>query len=133
MKNLISERFSLQGLMLLLSLFIVLHLSILFGVIPFNMVWGGRLKDHAQMVSFETVSIVLNLFMLIVVAIRGNFLRVKVHPVAIKAVLWIMVALFLLNTLGNLLSTNLFEKAVFTPVTLVMAVFCWRLTSHSPR
>ena len=35
------------------------------------------------------------------------------------------------NTLGNLLSTNLFEKAVFTLVTLVMAVFCWRLATKS--
>jgi hypothetical protein len=45
-------------------------------------------------------------------------------PVAEKIGLWLMFALFLLNTVGNLLSKNRYEKLIFTPITLLSAVFC---------
>lgn len=35
-------------------------------VIPFEIVWGGRLKDKSQMLAFETASVIINLFMLTV-------------------------------------------------------------------
>jgi hypothetical protein len=96
------------------------------------MIWSGRLKDASEMVFFESISILVNLLMLGVVAIKGDFLKFNIHPRIVKTALWAMFGLFLLNTVGNLLSTNPFEKAVFAPITLVLSLFCLRLASAKP-
>jgi hypothetical protein len=126
MKNLITERFAINGLSAILTLFVLFHVLILIGIIPYEMVWGGRLKTHAKMVTFETVSLIINLIMLIVVAIKADFLKIHLLPMIIKIVFWAMFALFTVNTIGNILSTNTFEKLVFTPLTLILALFSLR-------
>jgi hypothetical protein len=35
------------------------------------------------------------------------------------------VLVFGLNTIGNLFAKSLFEKAVFTPLTLILALLIW--------
>jgi hypothetical protein len=132
MKDYISERFATNGLFVMLSLLMAFHGLILFRIIPFEMIWGGRLKDASEMVSFESVSILVNLLMLGLVAIKGNFLKIKIQPGIVKIALWAMFGLFFLNTIGNLLSTNLFEKAVFAPITFILSLFCLRLASAKP-
>ena len=127
MIRLIPEKFASRGLVILFSLLIVFHLLVLTGIIPFQMVWGGRLKDIGKMYSFEAVSIVLNLLMLGVVAVRSGLVSCRINPLVIQILLWMMVALFILNTVGNLLSINETEKLIFTPLTLMLAIFCIRL------
>jgi hypothetical protein len=127
MKNLISIRLATLALLVIFALVMVFHLFVIIGVIPFNMVWGGRLQTHEQMISFEVTSILLNFMMLAVVAVHAGYLKVKIYPGIIKVVLWIMVILFLLNTIGNLFSNNEWEKIIFTPITLLLAIFSLRL------
>jgi hypothetical protein len=127
MKNLISIRLATLALLVIFTLVMVFHLFVIIGVIPFNMVWGGRLQTHEQMISFEVTSILLNFTMLAVVAVYAGYLKVKLNPGIIKVVLWIMVILFLLNTIGNLFSNNEWEKIIFTPITLLLAIFSLRL------
>jgi uncharacterized membrane protein YjjP (DUF1212 family) len=79
------------------------------------------------MISFEIISILINGIMLAVVAIYTRHLNVKINPKIIKAALWIMVGIFLLNTIGNLFSKNEWEKIIFTPITLLLAIFSLRL------
>ena len=38
----------------------VFHLGILLKIIPYEITWGGRLKDDAEMYVFETISILIN-------------------------------------------------------------------------
>ncbi len=91
------------------------------------MVWGGRIKNQEQMISFEITSILINIIMLAVVAIYAGYLNLKINPKIIKVALWIMVVIFLLNTIGNLFSNNEMEKMIFTPLTLLLAIFSLRL------
>ncbi|RIV17971.1 hypothetical protein DYU11_30145 [Fibrisoma montanum] len=135
MKTLISERFAANGLLAVLSLVIVFHLLVLLHVIPYTIVWGGRLTSDTQMVRFELTSIAINAFMLVVVAIRAGLLRVNFLPLLINIALWLMAGLFAVNTVANLASLNEFEKLAFTPLTLLLAVFSLRLalTKHRPR
>lgn len=128
MKQLISERLAVNSILIILSLIVLFHLSILLELIPFEMVWGGRLKDAAQMRRFETISIIANLVMLAIVAIRGGLLKVRLSRMVPTIALWVMCVLFVLNTLGNLASTNQWERLIFTPLTLVLALLCLRLT-----
>jgi hypothetical protein len=127
MRKLFTERTAVYCLLCILASIIVFHLLVLVGVIPFQIVWGGRLTDRAQMVQFESISIVVNLIMLAIVTVRAGLLKLRINPIIITIALWVMCVLFLLNTVGNLLSTNAFEKAVFTPLTLLLSVCCFRL------
>jgi hypothetical protein len=65
--------------------------------------------------------------MLGMVSVHAGLVKVKMNRLVIRLALWAMAALFLLNTLGNLLSTNEFEKLVFTPLTLLLSLFSFRL------
>lgn len=127
MKKLISERSAAITILTLLSIFLVFHFLVMLGVIPFEIVWGGRLTDRSQMLRSETVSVIVNLIMIAIVAIKANVLQVELPQVFIKVILWLMFLLFLLNTLGNVFSLNKFEQLVFTPVTLVLSLLSLRL------
>jgi hypothetical protein len=130
MRNPLPVRLAQIGLLSTLSLVIVFHLLVIIGIIPFEIVWGGRLKTRSQMLSFETVSILINVLMVMVVSFHSKLLKVNLHRWLLKGALWIMFVLFLANTLGNLFSINLFEKIAFTPLTFLLAVFSLRLALH---
>ncbi|WP_044514261.1 hypothetical protein [Hymenobacter sp. DG25B] len=132
MKKLLSERAATFCLLLILALLVVMHLLILAGIIPFALVWGGRLQNQAQMLRFETVSVLVNMLLLAVVALRAGLLRVRLHPIAGRILLGLMAGLFLLNTVGNLLSAHPFEQMVFTPLTLVLFLLSLRLAWYAP-
>ncbi|QIX60387.1 hypothetical protein FY528_00215 [Hymenobacter lutimineralis] len=126
MKHLLSARVAANGILVILTLMVVFHLLVLTGVVPYGIVWGGRLKSPSQMLLFETLSISLNLLMLAVVSVASGRVRLRVPRLLLKGALWLMTGLFLLNTLGNLVATTTLEKLLFTPVTL-LPVFCLRL------
>ena len=98
------------------------------GIIPFEIILGGRLKDSSQMLTFETVSLTINLIMLVTVLIKAGFLKFSINQKIIKIVFWIMFIIFLINTFGNILSKNESEKIVFTPLTLILSILSFRLT-----
>jgi membrane-associated phospholipid phosphatase len=132
MKKYISERLAIRGLLAIQSLSVVLHLLILSGIVPYEIAWGGRIKNQEEMIRFESVSILLNLLMLAIVAIRAGLLAVRLNYSFTRGALWFMFGLFVLNTVGNILSDNQFEQLVFTPVTMILAVFSLRLAINNP-
>jgi hypothetical protein len=72
------------------------------------------------------------MLLLAVVALRAGLLRVRLHPIAGRILLGLMAGLFLLNTVGNLLSAHPFEQMVFTPLTLVLFLLSLRLAWYAP-
>lgn len=111
------------GLLLILSVFLVFHFLILLKIVPYNIVWGGRLKSDKEMYRFETVSILINFFFLYVVLVQSHFFRVDIPKNIMTFFLWVMIALFAFNTLGNIMSKNKFEKRLFTPITIILTLF----------
>ena len=89
MKKFITEKFAISGLLISLSALVTFHLLILFSAIPFKIVWGDRLKDQAQMLTFEIVSVIINLIMIAIVGIKGGLIKVNVNRIIMKSVLWI--------------------------------------------
>jgi len=116
-----------KTLLLLFSLILVFHTLVLVGYIPFQMVWGGRLKSYEEMLAFETISILLNFIMLAVIAIDSGLLRIPVSRKVLQFSIGIMAVLFAVNTVGNIFSVNEMEKLIFTPVTAILSVLCIRL------
>lgn len=111
-----------KTIVIILLLVLLFHLLVLTGIIPYTIVWGGRLKTHSDMLRFETVSIGTNLLMVFVAAVRANWLRLSIPPMPIRVGLWLMAGLFLLNTIGNIFSTNRLEQIIFTPLTLLLSL-----------
>jgi len=127
MQKLISERLAIGGLLIVFSVLLVFHFMIITGVIPFDIVWGGRLQSRTQMIQFETISIILNAVMLTIVAIKARLLKWNLSTKILRFAFWVMCGLFLLNSFGNFFSNNQFEKIVFTPLTIIISIFCFRL------
>jgi hypothetical protein len=130
MKNFLTLRFAANGILLITTFTIIFHFLILFGIIPFENTWGGRLENREQMLVFESISIMVTLLVMTAVGIRAGYLDWKIKPIYLKVIFWMLTAVFALNTLGNLLADNTLEKFFATPLTLILAIFCWRLAKE---
>lgn len=111
-----------KAIVTILVFVMLFHLLVLTGVVPFTIVWGGRLKTNGDMLRFEFVSIATNLLMVFVAAVKANWLRLYLPSTLIRVGLWLMAGLFLLNTIGNIFSTNRLEQIIFTPLTMLLSL-----------
>jgi len=109
----------------LLTAVIVFHMLIIIRIIPYEIVWAGKLKSVNEMYVFEMVSVLVNILLLAVLLLKGNYLKHKINSKIINGILWFFVFVFALNTVGNLMAESFFEKAVFTPLTLILAILIW--------
>jgi hypothetical protein len=114
-------------LIVIFVLTIAFHFSVLIGCVPFENIWGGRLKNEQEMLVFETFSIILNAFFIVVVLVKSRYLKLKISPKIITVLLWIMTFLFFLNTIGNLFAINNLEKYIATPITFLLGILCFIL------
>jgi hypothetical protein len=89
---------------------ILFHLCIITKIIPYDITWGGRLTNDIEMYFFETISILINLFLCWVLLMKGNFVKYKFPNQVVNIILWIFFAIFILNTIGNIFAKTLFEK-----------------------
>lgn len=127
-KNLLGTALIITGTFMVLM--ITFHLCVISGLLPYDMVWGGRLESRQQMLLFETLSIAANLIVLVFCGLKANVLRWKVDRNVIRVAFWILFGLFLLNAMGNLASENDLEKAMFTPATLLLSASCLVMALH---
>lgn len=126
-KRMIPERSAGYVMVALFSLILIFHLMVIAGIIPYHIVWGGRLKSKEEMFVFEIVSIFLNTCMMIVVSIRSKLWRISINQKLLSGILWGMALLFAINTVGNLFAISTWETIVFTPITLILALLSLRL------
>jgi len=103
---------------------IIFHLCIILKIIPYEITWGGRLKNDTEMYVFETISIVINLFLGLIMLVKGNFVKQIISLKVVNIILWIFLILFGLNTIGNILAKTNFEK-LFAILTFVLSILIW--------
>lgn len=123
----IGFRLAVNTLLAISTLALLMQILVLVEALPYDMVWGGRLESHSQMRIFVGISIVVNALILFVIAMKGAYLQMRIPEKAVNGILWCLVLLFSLNTLGNAVSLSTFEAIVFTPLTLISALFCYRM------
>jgi hypothetical protein len=111
------------GLIVLLSASLVFHFGVILKIVPYKIVCGGRLKSDTEMYRFEIVSVLINCLFLFVILVQSGMLFVVVPQKIMTVVLWIMAALFLFNTFGNVVSKNRMERLLFTPLTIILTIF----------
>ena len=129
MNRFISEKLAINSLILILSLVIIFHSLIITGMIPFDIVWGGRLKSAGQMRLYESISLALNLVMLYMVMAKAGILNPGIGKKVYTYFFGLMSLLFFLNTIGNFISKNDLEKMIFTPLTLILSLLFLRLST----
>jgi hypothetical protein len=79
------------------------------------------------MYTFEAISLAINIALIIVIVVKGNYIKPIVNPKVVKGVLWALTLLFALNTLGNMLSLSTLEAILFTPMTAIASILCCRM------
>lgn len=105
---------------------ILFHLLVITGIIPYTIVWGGRLQTQREMILFESVSIIVNALLISVVYIKWKPIQPGLRKTA-TVILWLFAVLFFLNTIGNLMAKATLETIVFTPLTFISSILCVRL------
>jgi hypothetical protein len=90
-------------------------------VIPYTIVWGGKLKSDAAMYKFEFASLVIVVIFLMVILVKAQILKWRIPLFTVNHALWTMLAMFMINGFANLLSDNYLEKIIFIPITLLLS------------
>lgn len=111
----------------LLSLVLIFHFLVILKIIPYTIVWAGKIENDAQMALFESISILINLILFTAILVKGNILRLKINRKIIQVILYLFVVIFALNTVGNLFAKMSLETYIFTPLTFISAFLCLRI------
>lgn len=119
-----SKKVAIKIMFGLLGAVLIYHFLIFFEFIPYDKVWAGRLNSVEEMKTFETFSILVNVFMITVLIIKyQNILNNKPNRI-IDILIWVFALFFSLNTFGNLFSENILELIFGTLFTLIAAILC---------
>ena len=107
-----------------------LYLCLLLLTNDTNPLWrGGRITNDSAMYKFESISILMNLFLSWVLLMKGEFVQFKFHVKKVNRFLWIFFGLFILNTVGNIFAKTNFEK-LFALLTGLSAILIWNILKH---
>lgn len=125
----ISYRFAIDALIYGFSFAVVFHILVILQLIPYHIVWAGKLKNIEEMYQMEGVSLLLNSLMLWICYRKKN--TPPEHNNQPRLYTWYFTAisiLFFLNTIGNVFfPSTLFERVVFSPLTLALSAFSFRV------
>lgn len=116
----------------IIALVTIFHLALLFKIIPYDIAWGGRLKNDSDMYVFESISIIINLFLGFTLLIKGNYIKNLLPVKAVNIILWVFVVIFALNTIGNIFAKTNFEK-YFAILTLSSSILIWKILKSKSR
>jgi hypothetical protein len=111
---------------------ILFHLCVITKIVPYGITWGGRLTNDTEMYIFETISILINVFLSWVLLMKGNLVKYKFSNQVVNIILWIFFAIFILNTIGNIFAKTFFEK-FFAILTCIFAILIWNIIKQKKR
>ena len=120
------SKYAIKAFLGLLLAVILFHICIILKIIPYDITWGGRLTNDAEMYVFEIISILINVFLSWVLLMKGNLVKFKLSNKVVNGILWIFFAIFILNTIGNIFAKTFFEK-FFAILTGLSAILIWNI------
>ena len=119
-----NPKLAIKLMLWLIGVIILLHSAILMKIIPYNITWGGRLENNIEMYVFEIMSILINLFLVVLLLLRGRYLSCFIPMKVVNILLWAFLFLFGINTLGNIFADTTFEKSL-SLLTLIFTYLIW--------
>jgi hypothetical protein len=127
MKYLLSAKLAGQILIATLVLMIIFHAFVLFNVIPYEIVWAGRITDSSSLLMYEGFAIFLTFIFILIISMKLGYLHANKYAKAVNFGVWLVFTYFTLNTIGNFASANITEKLIFAPLTIFMALLAFRV------
>lgn len=121
----LSKPLALKTLLGIFTLVILFHISVITQIIPYTIVWAGKLNSAKEMYAFEITSIIINVFFVVILLLRAHYIKHTIPERLLNLILWMFLVLFMFNTIGNLMAETAFERFVFTPMTLLAAFLLW--------
>ena len=119
-----NPKLAIKLMLWLIGVIILLHSAILMKIIPYNITWGGRIENNIEMYVFEIMSILINLFLVVLLLLRGRYLSLFIPMKVVNILLWVFLFLFGINTLGNIFAETTFEKSL-SLLTLIFTYLVW--------
>ena len=119
-----SKRTALHIILLMLSALLIFHFLVITQIIPFDQVWGGRLKSETEMYRFEGFSVILTTFMMVILGIKYRLMNAGKNNKIINILIWLFAAFFLLNTFGNLMAESKLEMIIGSLFTISAGLLC---------
>jgi len=131
MKKIIPFNQAVNASLFIFGLLILFHLSIIVSILffdfaPIEFLWGGTIKTAEELLSFEIISLLISIAFLLMVLIKAKRLNIQQLNGVARVAMWLLCALFLLNTVGNLLAKTSFEK-FFAIVTGLLSFLMLRI------
>lgn len=126
------KRIAIKIMLWLIVAITIFHMAILFKLIPYEITWGGRLKNDSEMYVFESISLAINFFLGFVLLIKGEYVKQVLPLKVVNIVLWAFLVLFILNTIGNIVAKTNFEKS-FAIITLSFSILIWIVLNKSKK
>lgn len=127
-----SKKLALKIMIGMVTLILAFQGSIMAQIIPYDYIWAGRLQSVQEMYRFVSVSVALNLILLITLLIKAGYVKLRIPEKLLNVILGIYVVIFILNSVGNLFAQQKIEAIIFVPWSIVMVVLlCWVLFKKS--
>ena len=104
MKKLISIRLASNIIITINTIALLMHVLILLRIMPYDFVWGGRLKSETDLIIFESISIVVQTVFISIIAVKAGYVLKGKFKRTVNIGTWIMFGLMVLNTIGNVFS-----------------------------
>lgn len=124
-------RFAANTMLFICTCAVLFHILVLAGIFPYSIVWGGRIENKTQMIIFEFISILAVLLVMLMIGIKARLVQRITPGKIVTFIIYGLSLLFALNTIGNIFSLSTLEAILFTPVTLLACILCWRIASES--
>ena len=122
--------YSIKLFLGLLFPIILFHFFIILKIIPYHIAWGGQLTTDNEMYVFESISILVNIFLSWFLLMKIDYVKFKFSTKTVNIILWIFFGLFVLNTVGNIFAKSNFEK-FFAILTALFAILIWNILKRN--
>jgi hypothetical protein len=106
---------------------IIIETLIIFKILPYNIIGGGRLENYNSALRMAIISIIILGLEIIFIIVVQKYNRNAKTNLFIKIVLWIIFAILCVNIIGNVLSNTLFEKIFMGIICLLQMLNIMRI------
>lgn len=121
----ITMKLSQKIALIIIVAYCIFHVLVLFQIIPYTIVWGGKIKSIAEMYILEGVALIIMLFIGSILSMKSRLVKSIFTAKTIKRVLLFFAFFFMLNTISKLLAENIIEKCQAI-ITLYLAIVFYK-------
>jgi len=127
MKKIISAKIAGNILIIFLLLLFIFHILILLRIVPYEIVWGGQIRNSSSLIIFEVIALFLTLVFILIISMKIGYIKAGKFRKIINIGVWFIFVYFLLNIIGNLASGVSMEKLIFAPITIIITLLAFIL------